>query len=70
MDKKELDALIAQGPVRVKMNSGDEFIIPSKEMSIVSDIAASFLYKDPDDGKWRQLTLPLVTMSVAELIEQ
>jgi hypothetical protein len=68
MDRKELTKLIADGAVRITMNSGRTFEIPSREFAIVSDIAAYALYR-AEDGLMRTAVLPLVTMSVVESIE-
>ena len=66
MDREELNALIAKGPVRILMNDGNEYLIESAECVSVSDIAAAVLYRDEQDGKLRHMYLPLVTMSGVE----
>jgi len=43
MDREELTALIAEGPVLIRMNDGREYTIESSEFAIVSDITASVL---------------------------
>ena len=68
MDREELNALIAKGPVRIHMNDGQSYFVPSPEFALVSDIAAAVLYL-ADDGKYRHFHLPLVTMSGVEPIE-
>jgi hypothetical protein len=65
MDRQELNKLIAEGAVRITMNSGRTFDITSREFALVSDIAAYVLYR-AEDGKLRTAVLPLVTMSVVE----
>ena len=65
MDREELTALIAKGPVRIRMNDGHEYMIESSEFATVSDIAAAVLYR-AEDGKLRHMHLPLVTMSGVE----
>jgi len=65
MDREELTALIAKGPVRIRMNDGEVYTIESSEFVTVSDIAAAVLYR-ADDGKFRHMHLPLVTMSGVE----
>lgn len=65
MDRQELTKLIRQGPVRVTMNDGSTFDIPGSEFAIVSDISAHVLYH-ADDGKYRTMHLPLVTMCGVE----
>ncbi len=62
MDREELMALIREGPVRILMNDGESYTVPGAEFAIVSDIAASVLYR-AKDGKMRTMYLPLVTMS-------
>lgn len=56
---------IGRGPIRITMNDGSVYDIPSRELATVSDISASVLDK-ADDGKWRPHHLPLVTMASAE----
>ncbi len=65
MDREELTAIIRQGPVRIRMNDGRAYEIPSSEFATVSDIAASVLHRS-DDGKLRHVYLPLVTMTAIE----
>lgn len=66
MDREELLALIRRGPIRITMNDGKSYVIPSSEFATVSDISASILYKSESDGKWRHFHLPLVTMASVE----
>ena len=65
MDRQELNALIKQGPVRIKMNNGEAYDVFSPEFASVSDIAAAVLYRG-EDGKLRHVHLPLVTMCAIE----
>ncbi len=65
MDREELTTLISEGPVLIRMNDGRQYTIESSEFAIVSDIAASVLYR-ADDNKLRTIYLPLVTMSGVE----
>ncbi len=67
MDREELMTLIRKGPVRILMNDGESYEVPSVEFATVSDIAASVLYL-AEDGKMRMMHLPLVTMSGVEPI--
>jgi len=62
MDREELMALIRKGPVRILMNDGESYEVAGSEFAVVSDIAASVLYRAVD-GKLRTMYLPLVTMS-------
>jgi hypothetical protein len=69
MDREELSHLIAQGPVRIRMNNGETVDIPHSEMATVSDISAAVLVRD-EDGKLRHRHLALVCIcSVEELSE-
>lgn len=67
MDREELQALIRKGPVKITMNDGQVFEIPTSDFCIVSDISAALLRKC-EDGKWRTIHLPLVTMTSVELL--
>jgi len=69
MDREELTALIAKGPVRIRMNDGEVYTIESSELATVSDISAAVLYC-ATDGKYRHMHLPLVTMSGVELLSE
>ncbi len=68
MDRDELNELIAKGPVRILMNDGNEYTVESSEFITVSDIAAAVLYRNEEDGKYRHMHLPLVTMAGVEPI--
>ena len=69
MDRVELTRLIAQGPVRIRMNNADTFDIPNAEMATVSDISAAMLVRS-EDGRLRHQHLALVCIcSVDELSE-
>ena len=68
MDREELNAVLADGPVRIRMNDGRSYEVPSREFITVSDIAASVLFRHPD-GNLRHVYLPLVTMSAVEPLE-
>jgi hypothetical protein len=66
MDKKEIDKLLAAGPIVVTMNTGAEHLITPADHPACSDISLSYLAKDEEDGKWRHIHLPLVTMAQVE----
>ncbi len=68
MDREELTLLISQGPIRIRINDGRAYEVAGPEFATVSDIAASILYR-ADDGKYRHMYLPLVTMSGVEPLE-
>ena len=62
MDRKTLTEAIKKGPVRVTMNDGSQYLIPSLEMALISDTSAHVLYRDEEDGKMRTHILALVYM--------
>jgi hypothetical protein len=69
MDREELTHLVAQGPVRIRMDNGDTVDIPSAEMATVSDISAAVLVRG-EDGRLRHQHFALVCIcSVEELGE-
>jgi hypothetical protein len=61
MDRDTLNEAIQGGPIRVTMNSGQTYEIPSRDHAIVDSIAAHVLTKDAD-GKFRTRILALVCM--------
>ena len=63
MDREELTQLVRSGPIRIRINDGRFYDVPSSEMIVVSDISASVLYRSEHDGKLRTVHLPMVTMS-------
>jgi hypothetical protein len=65
MDRKELNALIAEGPIRIRMNDGRSYDVENHDFICVSDISASVLCRG-EDGKLRHVHLPLVTMTAVE----
>jgi hypothetical protein len=69
MEREELANLIAQSPVRVRMNNGETYDITSAEMATVGDISMAVLVRG-EDGKLRNRLLALVCMcSVEDLRE-
>ena len=65
MDRDRLLEELRIGPVRVFMNDGSSFLIPSRAVALVDQIAASVLYRD-DAGIWRTRVLSLVCMTRIE----
>ncbi|MBP85330.1 MAG: hypothetical protein CMJ64_01220 [Planctomycetaceae bacterium] len=65
MDREELMRLIAQGPIRVRMNNGETFEVPNAEIATVSDISAAVLVRD-EDGRLRHRHLALVCICTVE----
>ncbi len=68
MDRETLNDAIQGGPIRVTMNTGQSFEIPSRDHAIVDSIAAHVLTKDAD-GKYRARILALVCMVSIEKLE-
>ncbi len=67
MDREELNKILEDCPIRITMNDGSSFEVPSKEMALCSDIKLTLLHK-AKDGKWRDVYLPLVKMAKIEAI--
>jgi hypothetical protein len=67
MDRDTLLTRLKLGPVRVFMNDGPQFDIPSTEMCIVDQIGAYVLQKV--DGVWKTQILALVCMNRIEQLE-
>lgn len=65
MDRDELLAMIETGPITIRMNDGRAYEVPDRQYILVGSMSAVVLHKS-DDGKWRNITLPLVTMSGVE----
>lgn len=69
MDRETLVDAIKQGPVRITMNDGRTFDVPSLEFATVDSMAAYVLTKT-DDNKYRARILSLVTMvSIEPLVD-
>ena len=70
MDRDELVTMLRNGPVRVTMNDGSQYVIPPiGENSMVSSLSVHVLYQDEKDSKWRFHVLSLLTMVRAEEME-
>ena len=70
VDRSTLLDALRRGPVRITMNDGSVFNVPSIELCAVTDISA-YLVTLAEDGKWRGRHLALVCMvSVEELAVQ
>ncbi|MEM8945804.1 MAG: hypothetical protein AAGD11_11530 [Planctomycetota bacterium] len=65
MDREEINALLTMGPIEVHMNDGSKHVVAAADQPSCSDISLSFLRRS-EDGKWRHVHLPLVTMTRAE----
>lgn len=69
MEREDPLGWIKRGPVRVTMNDGSQFVIPSLEWCLVTPISAHVLYR-ADDGKLRTHYLSLVAMTRVEELEK
>jgi hypothetical protein len=67
MDREELTKLIAQGPVRIRMNDGNSVVVPNSEMATVSDMSAAVLVRS-EDGRLRHQHLALLCICSVEPI--
>ncbi|HUG66744.1 MAG TPA: hypothetical protein VMM76_03265 [Pirellulaceae bacterium] len=67
-ENEELNELIKEGPVLIKMNNGDTFEIPSPEFAVVSDLRVHLLVRSESDGKLRAKILSLVCICSAKLL--
>ena len=68
MDRETLIQAAKAGPIRVTMNDGRVFDIPSIEFVTADDIAAHVVTKSAD-GRYRAKILSLVTMVSIESLE-
>ncbi|WP_146599619.1 hypothetical protein [Novipirellula aureliae] len=50
------------GPVSIRMNDGRSYEVPSREPVRIGQMSAIMLHKG-EEGKWRNITLPLVTLN-------
>ena len=66
MAAEELIAIFEAGPVAIRMNVGRAYEVPSPQHILIGQMSAVVLVKSQEDGKWRNITLPLVTMTAAE----
>jgi len=65
MDPEELRAIVQAGPLTIRMNDGRAYEVPGPDYILIGQMSAVVLHKS-EDGKWRNITLPLVTMTAAE----
>jgi len=69
MDRDEIVELLKRGAIRLTMNDGSQFDIPSSDQTLISSISAHVLYKDESDNKWKFHILSLLGMVRAEELE-
>lgn len=63
MDRQEMTAALNSPPVQITMNDGSVHVIEADTQTVCGDITLVYLQQSPDDGKWRHVHLPLVTMA-------
>lgn len=68
MEAEELKEALRQGPVRLRMNNGDEFVVPHTEFISVSDYTAALLVRE--EGPARHRIVSLMNISDIELLPQ
>lgn len=61
MEPDEVRAWIRRSPVRIRMNNGDTFDVPSPEFALVSDYSVAVLTRD--NGRMLNRLLALVNIS-------
>ena len=61
MEPEELKAWIRRGPVRIRMNNGDTYDVPSPEFALISDYSVAILTRD--NGRMLNRLLALVNIS-------
>ena len=65
MNPEELRAIVQTGPLTIRMNDGRAYEVPGPDYILIGQMSAVVLHKS-EDGKWRNITLRLVTMTAAE----
>jgi len=65
MDPEELKSIMQAGPFIIRMNDGRSYDVQGPDYILIGQMSAVVLCKG-EDGKWRNITLPLVTMTAAE----
>lgn len=68
MEPDEVRAWLRRSPIRIRMNNGDMYDLPSPEFAIVGDFSMSVLVRD--DGRLLNKILALVNISEISEIEQ
>jgi hypothetical protein len=66
MEPDELKAWIRRGPVRIRMNNGDTYDVPSPEFALISDYSVAVLTRD----NGRMLNRLLSLMNISEVSER
>lgn len=68
MEPDEVRAWLRRTPIRIRMNNGDTYEVPSPEFAIVGDFSMSVLTRD--DGRLLNKILALINISeITELQE-
>ncbi len=68
MDRQTLLDLVADGPIRMRMNNGDEYVVTDPNELMV-DESLAFVMTRNDEGKLRVRLLSLVAMCSAERVD-
>ena len=66
MEPDELRAWIRRSPVRIRMNNGDTYEVPSPEFALISDYSIAILARD----NGRMLNRLLSLINISEVSEQ
>lgn len=61
MEPDEVRAWIRRSPVRIRMNNGDTYDVPSPEFALVSDYSVAVLTRD--NGRMLNRLLALINIS-------
>jgi hypothetical protein len=68
MEPEEVKAWLRRSPIRIRMNNGDTYDLPSAEFAIVGDFSMSVLTRD--NGRMLNKILALINISeITELQE-
>ena len=62
MDREEMMNLLQQPPVQITMNDGETYLVNADDQPSCGSMAIAFLQLY-DDGKYRHVHLPYVTMT-------
>jgi hypothetical protein len=68
MEPDEVRTWLRRSPIRIRMNSGDTYDVPSQEFAIVGDYSMSVLVRD--NGRLLNKILALVNISEITEVEK
>jgi len=69
VDRDVLLDLIRKGPVEIKMNNGEAYLVPSPEFALVDSLHAHVMYWDDERDQYRTKILSLLAVCSAEHVE-